>query len=586
MPALGGPPYAPSPAARWVRGAVGALALVAGAVLAFRPFSSLAVLVLALVVGLVVLAVGDLLDARTTPRPRAARWRAVGWLVAAALLLALPGLGIRGIALLVGLALVLDGASDLWAAVRSRTTERLAGLVRGAASVVLGVLALAWPGVTLLVVAVLFGLRLAWYGVTTLWAAVRPRPAQPDDRPVGPPSWWLRSWHVARAGAALLVALALLGVSSTLRSGSPSPDAFYGAPDDVPSEPGSLLRAEPFDRAIPDGARAWRILYTTTRDEGEAAVASALVVAPRSPEPDPLPVIAWAHGTTGASPGCAPSLLRDPFAAGATPALDEVVERGWAMVATDYVGLGTVGPHPYLIGQGEGRSVLDAVRAARQLSDLDLGERTVIWGHSQGGNAALWAGQLADSYAPDVAVDGVAALAPASDLPALVANLDVVPGGAIFASYVVASYADVYDDVAFDDYVRPTARLQVREMASRRLAEPEVFVSVVSSLLFDRSIWSRDPVSGAFGERLAENVPDEPLSAPLLLAQGDSDALVLPAAQDAYAESRCALGDTMDYRVYEGFDHVGVVGADSPLIADLLSWTQDRIDGRPAPSTC
>jgi pimeloyl-ACP methyl ester carboxylesterase len=85
------------------------------------------------------------------------------------------------------------------------------------------------------------------------------------------------------------------------------------------------------------------------------------------------------------------------------------------IVATDYVGLGTAGPHPYLIGQGEARSVLDSVRAARQMPQLSLQPATVVWGHSQGGHAALWAGALAPSYAPDVHVLAVAALAPASD---------------------------------------------------------------------------------------------------------------------------------------------------------------------------
>jgi pimeloyl-ACP methyl ester carboxylesterase len=100
----------------------------------------------------------------------------------------------------------------------------------------------------------------------------------------------------------------------------------------------------------------------------------------------------------------------------------------------DYVGLGVDAPHPYLIGQPEGRSVLDAVRAAHQLDGVELEDRTVVWGHSQGGHAALWAGALAPTYAPDVNVIGVAALAPASDLLGLVDNLATITGGTIFAA--------------------------------------------------------------------------------------------------------------------------------------------------------
>jgi len=567
---------------RWAALAVGVLAFLLGLALVFRPFASLAALLLVIVVGLVLLAVGEVTAGPQNADRRVSWLKAAGWLLLAVGLVLFPGIGIHALAVVVGVALVVDGVLDVVGAIRGTREERVAGLVQGIAAVIVGVLALAWPGVTLLVVSVLFGLRLAWFGVTTVWAAVRgPRPIGADE----PPGRLVRSWHVLRAGLALVVALVLLGISTKLHAGSPTPDAFYDPPANVPAEPGRLLRSEPFTRAVPADAQAWRILYTTTRDEGQPAVASAIVVAPKA-LPSPRPVIAWAHGTTGYAEGCAPSLLADPFAAGATPALPQVVQHGWVMVATDYVGLGTEGPHPYLIGQGEGRSVLDAVRAAHRMPQLQLTDETVVWGHSQGGNAALWAGQLADSYAPDDHVVGVAALAPASALTGLASNLDEVPGGAIFASYIVQAYSDIYPDVRFDDYIRPTARIQVREMAQRCLAEPEVFVSVVSSLLFDRSIFARDPDTGPLHERLAENTPTRPITAPLLIGQGGADALVLPTAQRQYAAQRCAIGGRVDYREYPGFDHVGVVGTDSPLIPDLLQWTEDRFDGKRAPSTC
>ncbi|HEX5089623.1 MAG TPA: lipase family protein [Nocardioides sp.] len=574
---------------RWLAAAVGVLTLLLGAVLIFRPFASLAVLLLLVVVALVVMAAGELTDAPQAANRTVARLKALGWLALAVVVAGWPGLGIRGIAVLLGVALIVDGALDVIGAVRGSTTERLAAVLHGVAAVLLGILALAWPDVTVIVIGVIFGARLIWFGVTTIWAAVRPRSSEatPDTvaEPAGPGAI-ARSWHVLRAAAGLALTLLLVVVSLKLHAGNPVPDAFYTAPDHVPSEPGQLLRTEPFDRAVPDTAQAWRILYTTTRDEGEPAVASALVVAPKELPDGPRPVIAWAHGTTGAAEGCAPSLLDDPFTAGATPALPQVIDNGWVMVATDYVGLGTEGPHPYLIGQGEGRSVLDAVRAAHQLDDLDLDDRTVVWGHSQGGHAALWTGQLADSYAPDDTVIGVAALAPAGNLTGLIANLDEVTGGSLFASFVLDAYSATYDDVDFDHYVRPAARIPVREMAARCLAEPEVFVSVITSLLFDKSILSRPASEGALGKRLAENVPLDPISAPVFIAQGEADGLILPSAQRAYVRQRCGLGGTVEYRTYPGVDHVGVVGNDSPLIPDLLAWTQDRLDGRPATSTC
>jgi len=373
--------------------------------------------------------------------------------------------------------------------------------------------------------------------------------------------------------------------SVVVQRGIPRPDAFYDPPDDVPSAPGQLLRSEPFTSAeIPSGAGAWRILYTTTRDEGRPAVASALVVAPVSSTPSP--VVAWAHGTTGAASGCAPSVLTDGLGAGAMFVQDDVLAQGWAMVAPDYTGLGTAGPHPYLIGQGEGRSVLDAVRAAHQLTAAELADETVVWGHSQGGHAALWTGMLAPTYAPELQIDGVAALAPASNLPALVDVVESVTGGALFASYVVEGYTAEYPDVSFDALVRPGARILTREMAQRCLAEPGVLVSALTSVALDKPIWSGDPSSGVFLDRLVENVPSGRIAAPLLLAQGADDALVTPAAQGAYVDDRCAAGYPVDYRTYAGRGHVPLVEADSPLIPELVAWTADRFADEPATDTC
>jgi acetyl esterase/lipase len=279
-------------------------------------------------------------------------------------------------------------------------------------------------------------------------------------------------------------------------------------------------------------------------------------------------------------------VLDDPFEAGAFYLAPDVVANGWTLVATDYVGLGAGDDHPYLVGEPAGRSVLDAVRAARQLDGVVLSEQTVVWGHSQGGHAALWTGIVAPDYAPDVPLSGVAALAPASDLPGLVGNLDTLPGGAIFASYVVEGYADAYDDLTYRDAVRPAANVLVGELAARCLSGPEVLVSVAETLIIDQPVIADDAVDGPFGARLAENVPTGPIEAPLFLGQGETDELVLPEAQAGFAALRCEVGGAVEYRTYPDRDHVGVVRADSPLVPDLLRWTGDRLAGEPAASTC
>jgi len=364
-----------------------------------------------------------------------------------------------------------------------------------------------------------------------------------------------------------------------------TPDAFYEAAADTGVAPGTLLRSEPFTRAVPPGARAWRILYATTRGDGSPAVASGVVMTAAATDAKPRPVIAWAHGTTGLARGCAPSLFPDPFLN--VPAVPQLLAENWVYVATDYVGLGAPGSHAYLVGEEAARAVLDSVRAARQIDGLALDNRVVVWGHSQGGNSALWVGQSAAGYATDVNLLGVAALAPASDLPTLLQSAQRTMFGKIVSAYLAEAYLEAYPDLDAGSYLQPSARLLAGDIARRCVGGRETLLSVAETLLLPRDgIFRRPPGEGAFGERLAENTPRAPIPVPLLVAQGEADDLVLARTQGDYVASRCAAGQAIDYRTYAARDHISVLAADSLLTADLIAWTRDRLAGIPAVSTC
>ena len=146
--------------------------------------------------------------------------------------------------------------------------------------------------------------------------------------------------------------------------------------------------------------RGWRILYATTVDDSTPATAVATVFASTDAPTGPRPVMAWEHATTGLLQKCMPSLLSTPTKG--IPWRNQIVMAGWVVVASDYSFAEKGGPHPYLIGEGEARATLDSVRAARQMSELTLDKRMVVWGYSQGGHAALWTGIVGPRYAPDL----------------------------------------------------------------------------------------------------------------------------------------------------------------------------------------
>lgn len=564
--------------------ALAGVAVVIGILLVIRPTTALDVLALLIGAGLVLAGLLELLF----PVTRGDRIR---MLLAAALaatgvaVLVLPGLTVRALAVVVGVTLIVRGAIGVSVVVLGRERpldRRVAEALAGIAGVVFGILAIVWPDITLLVVAVVFGAALTIAGAAALlrmlWAGHPPRPRADS---------LARRWfRTIGAVVAVLLAAGAVVVRVTLREGTPVVDDFYAAPRTVPDEPGRLIRAEPFTRGVPGGAIAWRILYTTTHGDDSPAVASGIVVAPVSGAEHP--VIAWHHGTTGFDRACAPSLASAPFESGALFVLDEIVESGWALVATDYVGLGTEGPHPYMVGEVSGRAELDAVRAARQLDGARLGEQTVAWGHSQGGGASLWSAAIAEDYAPDVPLDGAVALAPAGDLPALVENLDRTRGGSVFAAFVISAYSALFPEVSFSQYVRPGAQVTVREMAERCLDEPATLVSVLAlvALKDDPDITGADPSTGPLGARLAQNVPAAASDVPVLIGQGGADDIVSHGMQTDYVAKLCRAGASVDYRAYGGLGHLTLVEPRSPAMAEAIAWTKDRFAGIEAHSTC
>lgn len=236
----------------------------------------------------------------------------------------------------------------------------------------------------------------------------------------------------------LLCLLLLAGLSLPAAA-----DRFYDADiAELLGEPGTIIRMEPMQSA-PLGASAFRVLYRSKNQNGDVVPVSGVIVVPQTRAPrGGRPVVAWAHGTTGIARKCAPSLHPNVFQQ--MRGLRELLARGYIVAATDYPGLGTIGPHPYLVGVSEGRAVLDSVRAARNFKNASASDRFAVWGHSQGGHAVLFAGELARNYAPELHLVGVAAAAPATELGHLL-KMDL-PGitGKILGAYALKAWSEVF----------------------------------------------------------------------------------------------------------------------------------------------
>lgn len=554
-----------------------ALASIAvGVLLVLRPFASVPWTAAALAIGLIVAGLVDLIEPQTRREPLRLAVAVLLPLVGTVLLI-WRSLSIFGIAVAAAIALAVWGVGR-WVRAARRGPAWFADVLFGAAGIATAVLAVSWPGVSIFIVVEAVGLALVWRGAAELLVGIRGRTAAAEPGRERTARIALRT---AAAAVATIVAVPLVIATFVVRGTAEEPGPFYRAELPAGVRPGTLLKSEPTAAGIPPGAHAWRILYSTLRGD-RPALASGLVVVPDGPGPHSL--IAWAHGTSGVAENCAPSMTSTPLAH--LPGLNEVVGRGWALVAADYIGMGTPGPSPYVIGRGEARSVLDSIRAARALPGASLTRSTVVWGHSQGGHAALWTELLAPSYAPDAGVIATAALAPASNLRALASGLETMAGGALLASYVMDAYTRTYPDVRYADYIKTQARLPMRGMAARCLWSPTMPVSLAEALILGHDFYTRTPTSGPLGARLAENTPSARLPRPTLIAQGLSDEVIAPASQNEYVTDQCAAGSDLEYRTYPGLGHMTLIDDDSPAVGSLIAWTQDRFAGAAPTPNC
>jgi pimeloyl-ACP methyl ester carboxylesterase len=363
-----------------------------------------------------------------------------------------------------------------------------------------------------------------------------------------------------------------------------APDAFYDPPSDIPRKPGALLRSEPLkDVTLPADVRGWRILYATTVDDSTPATAVATVFAATDPPAGPRPVIAWEHATTGLLQKCMPSLLS--MASKGIPWRDRIVKAGWVVVATDYSFAEKGGPHPYLIGEGEARAALDSVRAARQMPELTLDKRMVIWGYSQGGHAALWTGIVGPRYAPDLEILGVAAIAPPANIRnALAMNVEADKR---FGPYLASSYSRFYPDITFEQAIRPGALDAARQIVSLCCFLPPEDAERIQALAatFDGPALATSS-NKALQARIEQNTADGPIKAPVVIAHGLSDIVVPPSATDAYVEERCSAGQRLEHWTFAGRDHFTIVQPGTPLEELLITWTTARFANEPQASGC
>jgi pimeloyl-ACP methyl ester carboxylesterase len=360
---------------------------------------------------------------------------------------------------------------------------------------------------------------------------------------------------------------------------------FYRAPaSEVAGAPGTLVRQEVIDGA-PLGATAYRVLYRSTGLDDKPILVSGVVIVPAGdPPPGGRPIVAWAHPTSGVVPRCAPSLAIFLFEQ--IQGLRSFVRDGYVVAATDYPGLGTTGPHPYLVGTSEARAVLDSVRVAGSLPGAGGGRKFVVWGHSQGGHAALFTGLIAKTYAPELDLLGVAAAAPATDLATLMnEDIDSV-GGKNITAMTLWSWQRVFH-ADMDKVVDPRAMPAINRLAQECIEGPFDLRQrqLTEQPLQQYFLTTRHPSDvEPWHGLLAENSPGAlPPEIPVFLAQGTDDIIIHPKVTEDYDAKLCHADSKVRMLLMPNIGHGRAAQASTQAV---LEWTSDRFAGAPAPDDC
>ncbi|WP_460358692.1 alpha/beta hydrolase family protein [Mycobacterium sp. ZZG] len=388
--------------------------------------------------------------------------------------------------------------------------------------------------------------------------------------------------HSARltAGAVLTIA-ALVGCAPTADAATPMWSGLDARALEVPAaSPGTLLDTVPLDPAlsVPGAGAAYRILYSTIDQHDRPAVSTAVVFTPSIAAPQGgWPVIAWAHGTVGLGDDCTPSAL--PRSGRDKEYLSHWLDQGYAVVGSDYTGLGTPGLMSYLNSRSTARAVVDSVIAARRM-DLDLSPKWAVVGQSQGGGAAVATARWATEFSAGRGLDyrGVVA----TGTPANVENIvkqagpdmavppELGPMGSAYTAYIVAALREAGPDLDLDQVLTPEGRaaadkaetLCAAELPSalKGLKVPEFFTAPIASIP-----GAPEAIDAYMG------VPATGYDRPVFLGVGMQDRDVPPNLTLRFSELLTDNGQGVTLKVYPDSDHSGTVLASIPDSTPFLA---------------
>jgi len=359
--------------------------------------------------------------------------------------------------------------------------------------------------------------------------------------------------------------------------------------DGVLGQPGLLLRQEPLadHQSNPGAAKNIRLLYSSTDGlDGQTptAVSGVLFLPAGAPPTGGWPLMAWTHGTVGIADICAPSWngRQDQDRVH----LEFWLNNGYALVASDYQGLGTPGTHPYLATRPEAYSNLDIIRAV-QSSDFPVSRKVVLFGQSQGAGAAVATAAYAKAYAPDVNIIGaVATGVPFFSPTALVALQESRPPDLVdpmlgYNMLALTLVQRTNPEFILADYVSADVLPIARSV--QNTCHKDVKAKVVAAKLTYNRTFKKSPSAHLTSASSKMGYPTLKLPVPTFIGTGGKDKDTPPRMQAALVKKACKGGSVILSRLYPDLDHRAVVPGST---ADTLLFVKRLFAGEKIEGNC
>jgi hypothetical protein len=373
------------------------------------------------------------------------------------------------------------------------------------------------------------------------------------------------SQHARKTRPSSLAVLVTAGAMLLASAGAADARRALGAP-------GKVVAAAPLKQRlwIPGTTRAaFRLKYVTTNARGERALSTGTLFLPKGQPPrGGWPVISWAHGTSGLADRCAPSVVGPALPQRDRPYLANWMREGYAIVASDYAGLGTRGLMAYLHGRSEAHNIVDVVKAgrayARRLpSRSRLARRWVVIGQSQGAGAAIYTARYATRFGGR-ALDYRGAVG--TGTPAYIENIvsalapgfpEVSPGTTAYMAYILAGMRWTHPDLGIDRVLTSAGRRYLRLAETRCVFRFERDLEGVAvDSLFRRPLVTLPGFARTARAYLA--MPEKGFDKPFFMGHGLRDADVPYVITKPYVDKLQANREPLTFKAYDA-DHSGTL---------------------------